>query len=64
MKQELKVPEGELTAELAAEQVRNWLAGEGAAKLEAAMQRAQAASDTFASSTRVRQETLLEPVAY
>ncbi len=45
-------------------QFRAWLAEGGSQEIRTAMARAKATSDEFARSTRVRTETLYEPVAF
>jgi hypothetical protein len=54
-----KIDEAKLEAEL-----REWLEQGGEQQLERAMARARETSDDFARSTRVRTETLYEPVAF
>ena len=45
-------------------QFKAWLAEGGTQEIREAMARAKATSDEFARSTRVRTETLYEPVAF
>lgn len=63
-RQEMRVAKTRSLEEKIERDFKVWLAAGGEQKIREAMARAKATSDEFARSTRVRTETLYEPVAF